>query len=168
MKHLVQFDNFLNESKINIAEEVDREIQTLMEALLKNEECEMFDDGYIEIQTPFESNPDSINPESENKVGMVFFPELLTYGNEGKSNKVQRTPWIACRVSLEGERNELKDRELLKFLVSLIEKSGYKPFMDEDAKWNHWREDEGNGYIEYTCFVNPDYPEGHWENHTLE
>lgn len=54
MKHLVQFDNFLNESKINIASEVDQEIEDLIGALLKNEECEQFDDGYIEIQTPFE------------------------------------------------------------------------------------------------------------------
>jgi hypothetical protein len=168
MKHLVQFDNFLNESKINVAEEVDQEIQTLMEALLKNEECEMFDDGYIEIQTPFETNPESKNPEWKNKVGMVFFPELLTYESREESNKVQRTPWISCRISLEGERDESKDGELLKWLVSLIEKSGYKPFMDEDARVNHWREEKKKGYTEYTCFVNPDYPEGHWENHALE
>lgn len=165
MKHLVQFDNFLNESKINIASEVDQEIEDLIGALLKNEECEQFDEGYIEIKTPFETNPDSRNQEWKNKVGMVFFPELLAYGNR---DKAQRTPWIACRVSLEGERDESKVGELLKWLVSLIEKSGYKPFMDEDAKWNHWKAEKGNDCIEYTCFVNPDYPEGHWENHTLE
>ncbi len=165
MKHIINFDNYLNESKVNISEEMDKEISDLMEALLKNEEFEMFDEGYIEIKTPFEINPDSKNPEWKNKVGMVFFPELLTYGNR---DEVQRTPWIACRISLEGERDELKDGELLKWLISMIEKSGYKPFMDEDARWNHWKEEKKNGYTEYSCFVNPDYPEGHWENHTLE
>ena len=59
--------------------------------------------------------------------------------------------------------------DLLKWIISLLEKSGYKPFMDEDASWNHWREEEkNNGFTEYSCFVNPDYPEGHWENHALE
>ncbi len=165
MRYLHSFGDFLNESKLNIAVEMDQEIQDLIEALLKNQECEMIDDGYVEIQTPFEINPDSRNPEWINKVGMVFFPELLVYGNGAQ---VQRTPWIACRISLEGERNEQQTGELLKWLISLIEKSGYNPFMDEDARWNHWKEEKKNGFSEYTCYVNPDYPQGHWENHTLE
>jgi len=165
MKHLVQFDNFLNESKTNLSKEVDQDIATLIESLLKNEECEMVDDGYIEIETPFEINPDSKNPEWKNKIGVSLFPELLSYGN---GDEFQRTPWIACRISLEGERDDSKDTETLKWLASLIEKSGYKPFMDEDARANHWREEKKKDYTEYTCFVNPDYPEGHWENHALE
>jgi hypothetical protein len=165
MKHIINFDKYLNESKVNISEEMDKEIGDLTEALLKNEECEMFDEGYIEIKTPFEINPDSRNPDWKNKVGMEFFPELLVYGN---GDNVQRTPWITCRISLEGERDEKQTGELLKWLISMIEESGYKPFMDEDARWNHWKEEKKNGYTEYSCFVNPDYPEGHWENHTLE
>ena len=168
MKHLVQFDSFLNESKINISEDLDQEIQDLTEAFLKNPECDQVDDGYIEIETPFEINPNSNNPDWKNKVGMVFYPELLTYG-EGKSGKVQRTPWICCRISLEGKKENSMVGDLLKWIISLLEKSGYKPFMDEDASWNHWREEEkNNGFTEYSCFVNPDYPEGHWENHALE
>lgn len=168
MKHLVQFDSFLNESKINISEDLDQEIQDLTESFLKNPECDQVDDGYIEIETPFEINPNPNNPDWKNKVGMVFYPELLTYG-EGRSGKVQRTPWICCRISLEGKKENSMVGDLLKWIISLLEKSGYKPFMDEDASWNHWREEEKkNGFTEYSCFVNPDYPEGHWENHALE
>ena len=46
---------------------MDKEISDLTEALLKNEECEMLDEGYIEIKTPFEINPDSKNPDWKNK-----------------------------------------------------------------------------------------------------
>jgi hypothetical protein len=169
MRHLIQFDSFLNESKINISDGLDQEIQDLTEAFLKNPECDQVDDGYIEIETPFEINPDSNNPDWKNKIGIVFYPELLTYREEkDRSGKTQRTPWICCRISLEGKKEDSEVRDLLKWLVSLIEKSGYKPFMDEDASWNHWRKEEKNGSTEYSCFVNPDYPEGHWENHALQ
>lgn len=168
MIHLRKYSDFLNESKIDVAKEVDGEIETLINDLLKNKECTQVDDGYLEIETPFELNPDSKNPEWKNKTGMVFFPELLSYGSKENAGNVQRTPWICCRITLEGERDEKQTFELLKWLVSLIKKSGYTPFMDEDATANHWMEEKKKGWTEYSCFVNPSYPEGHWENHALE
>jgi hypothetical protein len=168
MIHLRSYSNFINESKIDIASEVDGEIETLISDMLKNKECEQVDTGYLEIETPFIINPDSNNKEWINKTGMVFYPELLTYGNSDRSGKVQRTPWIACRVSIEGEKTDAEMKELLNWLVSLIKKSGYIPFMDEDARFNHWKENKGKGFSEYTCYVNPSYPKGHWENHALD
>jgi hypothetical protein len=40
--------------------------------------------------------------------------------------------------------------------------------MDEDARFNHWKENKGKGFSEYTCYVNPSYTKGHWENHALD
>ena len=166
MKWIKLYESFVSESMIDIAPELDLEISDLVEAITKNPECEMVDQGYIEITTPFDLNPDSNNPDWKNKIGIVFYPELLSYGN-GSSGS-QRTPWICCKITLEGEKDQAMVRDLLKWTASLLEKSGYNPFMDEDAKLNHWKEEKKNGYTDYSCFVNPSYPDGHWENHTLE
>jgi hypothetical protein len=53
MIHLRSYSNFLNESKIDIASEVDREIEILISDMVKNKECEQVDTGYLEIETPF-------------------------------------------------------------------------------------------------------------------
>jgi hypothetical protein len=156
----------LNESKINIAEELDGEISEVVKKLIKEECCEQVDVAYIEIKTPFELNPDAPNKDWINKVGMVFYPELITYTENGKS---MNTPWIACRIELENISDEKLIGDLLKWLVDLLKKSGYKPFMDEDAKWNHWKADNSHkDWKEYTCYINPSYPDGYWENHAIE
>lgn len=135
-----------------------------MEKLAGLPQCQQVDDGYLEITTPFEINPDSRNPEWTHKIGMVCFPELLSYGRE----EDQMVPWIACRITLEGEHTPEVTRDLLKWCVELLKGCGYTPFMDEDAMGSHWRDEKKKGYTDFTCFVNPDYPEGHWENHALE
>lgn len=156
----------LTESKINISEELDSEISEVIKNLLKNDCCYQVDPGYIEIETPFELNPDARNREWVKKVGMVFYPELLSYSENGKD---VMTPWIACRIELENISDEKLIGDLLKWLVELLKKSGYKPFMDEDAKWNHWKADNSHkDWKEYICYINPSYPEGYWENHAIE
>lgn len=168
MKKILNFNHFINESLINVSDELDQEIETLVDKMLQNPECEVVDEGVLEVKTPFEINPDAKNRDWVNKTTMVFYPELLTYGNPDSSGKAMRTPWIACQISIEGERPEEFKRELLKWFVELLKKTGYVPFMDEDATYNHWKDDKRNGWTEYICYVNPDYPEGHWENHALE
>ena len=168
MENILNFWRFVNESLINISSELDNEIDDLIKALLKNPECNQVDDGYLEIETPFEINPDAKNRDWVNKTTLVFYPELLAYNDPDAENKVRRTPWIACQVSIEGEKSDELVGNLLKWVVELLKKSGYVPFMDEDARWNHWREDEGKGWVDYICYVNPSYPEGYWENHAIE
>ena len=160
-KNIVHFDNFLNESTINIDEELAFEIEDLEKKMCENPDCSNVDNGYVEIKTPFEIDPDSKNPDWSNKIGMVFYPELLSYAD-------QTTPWIACRFELEGEHEESLVRNLLKYLIGLLKNAGYNPFMDEDAFCNHWKKDERSGFTKYVCYVNPSYPDGYWENHCLE
>ena len=168
MKHIKSFSSHINESLIDISPELDTEIEDAIAAILKNKECNQVDTGYIEIETPFELNPDVPNKEWINKTGMVFYPKLLTYGSSDRSGKTQRTPWIACSIEIEGEKDDSLIKELLNWLVELIKKSGYQPFMDEDARGNHWNEDKRKDWTKFTCYINPSYPEGHWENHALE
>ena len=56
-------------------------------------------------------------------------------------------------------------------LEQVLNAIGLKPFKDEDAGGNgkifvKQRKDMP-GYVIAYCYVNPDFPEGWWENHTL-
>jgi hypothetical protein len=182
MKYIKTFERFVNESLVNISPELDQEIEDLIDALCKDSECEQIDFGYVEAKMPFEVWPDSQNQDFKNKLGLVFYPELLSYGDPVRKGLVQRVPWIACRLELSSESsawvNGNEDqgitRKLLARIIEKLKGAGYQPFMDEDAVWNHWKRETRNGsgtdykYVEYTCYVNPSYPKGHWENHVLE
>lgn len=182
MKHVKTFESFLFESKTNIAQELDQEIQDLIAKLCQNPDCEQVDQGYVEMVMPFEVYPDSKNQDFKNKIGLVFFPELLSYSDTDRSGKIQRIPWIAVRLNLSndssawvnGSEDQDVTSEFLRRVIENLEKAGYKAFKDEDATWNHWRREISGGdsktytNVDYTCFVNPSYPDGFWENHALE
>lgn len=180
MKYIKTFEQFITESKINVATELDPEIEQLVKTLSQQPGCDQVDLGYIEMEMPFEVWPDSRNESYKNKLGLVFFPELITYGDS--KGKVQRVPWIACRLELSsdsaawvnGQEDQDVTSELLNRVIETLKGAGYTPFMDEDAFWNHWKRTTRGGdsnsykYVEYTCYVNPSYPEGWWENHVIE
>jgi hypothetical protein len=148
---------------INIAEQVEKEISLIMDRLvLHDPNFEVVDNSYLEVKTPFLINPDSRDDEWKPKIGVVLYPELLTY-NFGQQYV---TPWICVRFELETKDMTIH-RELCKWFVDKFKAIGIEPFMDEDATWNHYKKEERNGYTKYHLYVNPDYPNGHWENHTL-
>ena len=145
--------------KHDIRSEFDAEIIQLFERLMLHDlNFKQIDLHYLEVNTPFLTNPDSRNEEWKTKIGLVFYPELLSYGK-------QTTPWICVRFELEGDQAIARD--LCKWLVEKFKSIAYTPFMDEDAKWNYFRTEERKGYTKYKMYVNPDYPQGYWENHTL-
>ena len=145
---------------INIQPEIDREIEGIMKKLQdKDPNFKWSDDHYFEVKTPFLINVDAKNEEWRTKLGLVFYPELLSYNN-------QTTPWICVRFELEGYDSETV-RDLCKWLVQKFKDVGLYPFMDEDSTWNYFRMEEKRGYTKYKMFVNPSYPKGYWENHTL-
>jgi hypothetical protein len=148
---------------INIAEQVEKEISLIMDRLvLHDPNFEVVDNSYLEVKTPFLINPDSRDDEWKPKIGVVLYPELLTY-NFGQQYV---TPWICVMFELETKDMTIH-RELCKWFVDKFKAIGMEPFMDEDATWNHYKKEECNGYTKYHLYVNPDYPNGHWENHTL-
>lgn len=153
--------------KIDIAETTDREIQDIIGKLIKKENYRQFDKGYIEVQTPFLIDPDSINDDWKTKIGFVFYPELLSYYD---GNNFITVPWICVRVEIEGNNyvtDESKQIELCKWIVSELTSAGYKPFHDEDAFAGYFKKENRKGYIILKTYINPDFPDGYWSNHTL-
>lgn len=128
---------------------------------------------YLEVQTPFETNPDARNEEWKTKLGIVFYPELLSYkdyyikrGQPEKHGVDVTVPWICVRFGFENDGQKAA-RDVCKWLVGIFKEIGYYPFMDEDASFNFFAKEERNGYTKYKMYVNPSYPEGYWENHSL-
>jgi hypothetical protein len=150
--------------KINIAKEIEKEIQSIIEILIKKyPDTVQSDIGYVEISTPFLTNPDARNEEWKTKAGLVFYPELLNYSENREEATV---PWICVRLELENVNNNT-ERDLLKWISNRFSEVNLKPFYDEDSYLNNWRKEENRGWNKYRMYINPDYPDGYWENHTL-
>jgi len=61
-------------------------------------------------------------------------------------------------------------RKLAKFFQEELSRIGLKPFMDEDAFMNHFYSPKVNENLNVTSigfYLNKDYPDGMWVNHTL-
>lgn len=153
--------------KINIAETTDKEIQDIINDLIKNENYSQIDETYIEVNTPFEINPLE-NQEWKNKIGLTLYPELLNYYE--KRGEYMTVPWICIEVEIERSpyvTDEAKQRELCKWLVSELQAAGHKPFKDEDAFAEYFSKEDRKGYVILKMYTNPSYPSGYWLNHTL-
>jgi len=150
--------------KINIAQETDEDIQKIVERLLTLEGFKKIDEWYLEVNTPFITYPDSKNEGWKTRIGFCLYPELLSYYEEGVGDCT--IPWICCRFELEGMQEKL-EYDLLKWIVSKFKECLIFPFMDEDATAYHFNKESRKGYTIYKMYVNPDYPEGYWENHAL-
>ena len=141
---------------------------------LVTDDWKRFDEMAIESKIKF----------GEKEIFLVLYPELLSYtyiwyegagvydNEKNKRSEEVTTPWIACRLELEGQHstdwhfnvlNELKEWIDNKLLI--------KPFKDEDAQHQIYSR-QCSAYIrdwtKYIFYLNIDYPNGWWENHTLK
>ncbi len=154
----------------NIQQGINKEIEELLSRLCGKEfdsKFEWVDDYYVEVDTPFLTNPDARNTEWKTKIGLVFYPELLTYRDPANFPEKDCTvPWICVRLELETPTPEL-ERELLPWLVEVFGEIDYAPFHDEDSFRGYFKKEEKRGWNKYKMYVNPSYPKGYWQNHVL-
>ena len=112
------------------------------------------------------------------KLILVTYAELLSYGyvyragvsGDKKTYEEVVTPWLACRIELEGDQSTKGHNEVIKELKEWTKKLPWKPFYDEDATFGIYRmktSPYSRDWTQYVFYVNPDYPDGWWENHTL-
>lgn len=73
------------------------------------------------------------------------------------------------RIQIECFDKNIKAKDLLE---KLLKQSGLKKFKDEDGGsygiFHRQKEYFGCWEDEAYCYVNPDFPEGYWDNHALE
>lgn len=129
------------------------------------------------FRTPFKVNPTANNDDYLNGSLIYLSVDLLNYttGNRREREDVL-TPWVKCTFGVEYDKNEKypQDEKRIREIVgwvkkNIVEKLPFKAFYDEDAYSGNfsWDKKENLGSIYFSFYVNPDFPEGFWENHTL-
>jgi len=93
--------------------------------------------------------------------GVVIFPKLLYY-NQDKIDQVH--VWMQCRF----ESTEEEVKNMVDYFRGIFEKFDFKPFKDEDAHRGNFTLRKRLPFTEASFYLNPDYPSGYWENHTIE
>jgi len=149
----------------NIAKVTDLEIEQII-GKLTDKGYKQVDEGYVEVESPFTICEDCPNSKREKTLGIVLYPELLSYHDDKDWVTI---PWICVKIELEGHHlmDEGKQREIVKWVHDQFESVNLKPFMDEDAFAHHATRNEHKGWVELKMYVNPDFPEGYWSNHAL-
>lgn len=161
--------------KINLNRYLNQEISALVAIFKNTGDWKQMDVEALESKIEFGGK----------EIVLVFYPELLTYNytwyegggahidSRNKRSEEVTTPWIACRIELEGEQDTYWHHDVLKELKGWIYEKlpCRKPFYDEDACHGIYSRQcsaYSRNWTNYIFYVNPDYPQGWWENHTLE
>jgi hypothetical protein len=160
--------------KLNLEKYLEQEIKVINNLLIKTNDWKQFDESAFESTRKFGGR----------EIFLVLYPELLTYTyiwyegagvyDDGRNRRSELviTPWIACRTELEGEQDTKWHYDVLNELRDWVyEKLPIKPFKDEDAQHQIYAR-QCSAYIrdwtKYVFYLNIDYPNGWWENHTLK
>ena len=98
------------------------------------------------------------------RYAITLVPRLLYYYFQ---NAHRAIPWIAVRIINYSDDHPIPTFVLQEILEDLYY-SNLKPFYDEDA-WKGFFSKEKTRFGEdiYICYINPDFPTGYWENHTI-
>jgi len=90
---------------------------------------------------------------------ITLYPEFISYMTGGKGVPVETRyeMWIACTVE-EDNIEAIADK-----IKAFVKTLSIKPFYDEDAYKCIFKKDK----YQITFYLNPDYPNGYWSNHTL-
>ena len=134
------------------------------------------DTAYLTKKLPFTTNPTAKNDEWQHSIGLVLYPIILSYYEKQPVRGYATKIWIQCRVGIDynplvkypAECPRLK--KVTDFLKEEINKIGYKSFYDEDSYNGNFSQPEYKqnlGEIRVSFYLNKDYPDGYWENHTL-
>lgn len=158
---------------LNLERYLNQELNTILGIFLGTWDWKQIDEFAVESKISFNGK----------NVFLAIYPELLTYTyrwyegasvyKDGNNKRVQNitTPWIACKLELEGMHTANWHYDVLKELKKwLYDNLPIKPFKDEDACHQIYSR-QCSAYIrdrtEYIFYLNIDYPNGWWENHTL-
>jgi hypothetical protein len=132
------------------------------------------------FRTPYEVNPVANNEEYKYGSAIYVSPEFLSYfyvkNKDRKNGKYVLIPWLKCTFSVSYDKtakypqDEKRVRDIVGWVREhIVDKMPYKAFYDEDAYAGNfsWKKKDNARFLEFSFYVNPDYPEGYWENHVL-
>ena len=164
--------------KTNLEPEIVEEINFFVKKFVENG-WELEDTFYLKKKFDFITNPDANNEEWKHSASLSFSPYILQYCDRDiKTHKAEwiTTVWIKVTTGLS-ENKDVKYpedcprlRQLCKTLEQELKSMDIQTFYDEDSFLNRFTKPviTPNTRISNVSFyVNKDYPEGMWANHTL-
>lgn len=107
------------------------------------------------------------------EVWVDFFTDVLQYNCYNAKTGERAEIWVGCRFSYFQPKHIIEYHDFAKLITeNVITKFPFKPFKDEDAvnyyfRMKPYRKLESDGAATFTMFVNPEIPNGAWENHVL-
>lgn len=101
---------------------------------------------------------------NEFKLTVGLGPALLFHSFKKKEGLYL---WVKCEFSVFADKFGAAISNLLTLIKS--NKLGMNPFYDEDAYRNYFTQPKTTNSLNQICsfYLNPDIPEGTWENHTI-
>lgn len=151
--------------KIDLSSKIDEEISIIVNRLVSNNWVQE-DVSYVRKDLGFVLNSTFKN---KNHIALCLFPKILFFNKKAEV-------WIQCRLSFEYDYNYrsnfYKDSRIEKICSTIIEEFmdiNLTPFYDEDAFRYFFTKPnvKHNKFIDISFFVNIDYPNGFWQNHTI-
>jgi len=144
--------------KLNLGPEIDRATACIM--------AKFVEDGWTQEDIGF-----AWRKIGDVEVNVVVAPKLLWY--KADEEIPQAVVWYGLRFSWRCPVEEIEQLQA-GAMMGWLKSVGLPPFKDEDVRGLLTRfkerfdlDDEDSEYHTYECWVNPDYPEGKWDNHTL-
>ena len=116
--------------------------------------------GWVQEDIGYVRAPEDLHVDFK---GVMMKPRILYYYETRNQNPVAKI-WIQCSVFLP---RDVDVNLNIKKLKQYLSKFDLKPFRDEDAYYGMFVRSTDKTGTELMFYLNPDYPNGYWENHTL-
>jgi hypothetical protein len=154
---------------IDLNTKFDQEVAYLHEDLIQNKGFEWIDhEPIVGVRTPFQV----IDGVNELVYYIIVKPgiQVLHYFNQDRQEVFM--PWVQFQFSLREDLTEQELTQVFAWFRDLLANSpGIKPFKDEDANFDYFTKgrymSNARDY-EYSFFMNFDYKNGWWDNHTID
>jgi len=138
--------------RINLRNYIDDQLEFFIEKFKENG-WKQEDIHYVSKNTDLQEWP----------LGIVFYSELLEYTEKKKE---VLTPWIVGRLEVETTEYD-KLFEYADFILNELDQIDIHPFYDEDSFRGYFSKSNHQGWTKLKFYINKEYPDGYWENHTL-
>ena len=155
--------------KLNLKAQTETDINLIMKDFIDFHGWKLVDGQMIEKDLPI----------SKVKFELIIYPTILHYLEKDVD---QSQIWYACRLEVA----ETEIDVVLNLLRNGFCDLKYAPFKDEDALYDHFVPYKKSGesllnkikehylmdyfpknFVTTAFFLNPDYPDGYWNNHTI-
>ena len=164
--------------KLNIQEEVNQEI-SYFAIIFQKYGWEIEDTSCLLKDVDFVVNPTGVNEEWKRKLTIEMFPSILSYVEKipSKGGNYVTKIWIECKLSWENDGERTRDfwkdetaKKIADYITKELETLGLTSFFDEDSfrsRFSRPKVSIHNDIVSMSFYLNKDYPQGYWSNHTL-